>query len=200
MQILCFDLEGVFVPEIWIAFSEETGIEELKITTREEPDYDKLMKYRMNILREHKLGIREIQAVIEKIDPLPGAVKFLDRLRDNGYQFVIVSDTFTQFAKPLMKKLGYPTLMCNELVIDEDGMLSGVTMRIDRSKYSTVIGLQSIGYDTIAAGDSHNDLDMIKASNAGFLFRTTDAIREANPDIPALETYDELFEHIAKVK
>ena len=200
MQILCFDLEGVFVPEIWIAFSEETGIEELKITTREEPDYDKLMKYRMNILREHKLGIREIQAVIEKIDPLPGAVEFLDRLRDNGYQFVIVSDTFTQFAKPLMKKLGYPTLMCNELVINEDGMLSGVTMGIDRSKYSTVMGLQSIGYDTIAAGDSHNDLDMIKASKAGFLFRTTDAIREANPDIPALETYDELFEHIAKVK
>ena len=200
MQILCFDLEGVFVPEIWIAFSEETGIEELKITTRDEPDYDKLMKYRMNILREHKLGIKEIQAVIEKIDPLPGAIEFLDELREAGYQFVIISDTFTQFAKPLMKKLGYPALFCNELVIDEDGMLSGVTMRIDRSKYSTVKGLQAIGFETIAAGDSHNDIDMIKASKAGFLFRTTDAIKEANPDIPALETYDELFEYISKVK
>jgi len=200
MLMLCFDLEGVFVPEIWIAFAEETGIEELRITTREEPDYDKLMKYRMNILREHNLGIKEIQAVIDRIDPLPGAKEFLDKLRDDGYQFVIISDTFTQFAKPLMKKLGYPCLMCNELVIDENGMLTGVSMRCEQSKLTTVKGLQSIGYDTFAAGDSFNDLGMIQQSKAGFLFRTTDKLKKDYPNIPAIETYEELYEAIKAAK
>lgn len=194
----CLDLEGVLVPEIWIAFAEETGIPELKKTTRDEPDYDKLMKYRLDILKEHGLGLPEIQATIEKIDPLPGAKEFLDELRAFG-QVVIISDTFTQFAKPLMKKLGWPTLFCNELVVAETGEVTGFKMRIEDSKKSTVLALQSAGVETIASGDSFNDLGMIRASKAGFLFRTTDAIREANPDVPAYETYDELLAAIKAV-
>lgn len=200
MKLLCFDLEGVLVPEIWIAFAEESGIPELKRTTRDEPDYDKLMKWRLGILKEHNLGIKEIQNVIEKIDPLPGAKEFLDKLRDNGYQFIILSDTFTQFAKPLMAKLGYPALFCNELVIDENGTITDFKMRISDSKKSTVLGLRSIGFETIASGDSFNDLGMIKASKAGFFFRTTEQLKKDYPDIPALETYDELFDHIEAVK
>ena len=198
MYMTCLDLEGVLVPEIWIAFAEETGIPELKKTTRDEHDYDKLMKYRLAILKEHGLGLPEIQATIEKIDPLPGAKEFLDELRSFG-QVVIISDTFTQFAKPLMKKLGWPTLFCNELVVAEDGEVTGFKMRIEDSKKSTVLALQSAGLDTIASGDSFNDLGMIRASRAGFLFRTTDAIKEANPDVPALETYDELLAAIKAV-
>ncbi len=194
----CLDLEGVLVPEIWIAFAEETGIPELKKTTRDEPDYDKLMKYRLDILKEHGLGLPEIQATIEKIDPLPGAKEFLDELRSFG-QVVIISDTFTQFAKPLMKKLGWPTLFCNELVVTESGEVTGFRMRIEDSKKSTVLALQAAGLETIASGDSFNDLGMIRASKAGFLFRTTDAIKEANPDVPAYETYDELLAAIKAV-
>ena len=194
----CLDLEGVLVPEIWIAFAEETGIPELKKTTRDEPDYDKLMKYRLAFLKEHGLGLPEIQATIEKIDPLPGAKEFLDELRSFG-QVVIISDTFTQFAKPLMKKLGWPTLFCNELVVAEDGEVTGFKMRIEDSKKSTVLALQSAGIETIASGDSFNDLGMIRASKAGFLFRTTDAIKESNPDVPALETYDQLLAAIKAV-
>ena len=192
MNIVCLDMEGVVVPEIWIAFAEESGIPELKRTTRDEPDYDKLMRWRMDILRQHGLGLREIQAVIAKIDPLPGAKAFLDALREET-QVVILSDTFDQFAMPLMKKLGYPSLYCNTLEIDPDGFLCGVKMRCDHSKLTTVRALQSCGFDTIASGDSYNDLEMIQASKAGFLFRTTEKIKADYPDIPAFETYDELL-------
>ncbi|MFR3961427.1 bifunctional phosphoserine phosphatase/homoserine phosphotransferase ThrH [Eubacterium ventriosum] len=192
MNIVCLDLEGVLVPEIWIAFAEETGIPELKRTTRDEPDYDKLMNYRINILKEHGLGLKEIQETIAKIDPMPGAKKFLDELREMT-QVIIISDTFTQFAGPLMKKLGYPTIFCNSLEVAEDGEVTGFKMRIENSKLTTVKALQSIGYDTIASGDSHNDLGMIKASKAGFLFRSTDEIKKEYPELPAFETYDELM-------
>ena len=192
MNIVCLDLEGVLVPEIWIAFAEETGIPELKRTTRDEPDYDKLMNYRINILKEHGLGLKEIQETIAKIDPMPGAKEFLDELREIT-QVIIISDTFTQFAGPLMKKLGYPTIFCNSLEVAEDGEITGVKMRIENSKLTTVKALQSIGYDTIASGDSHNDLGMIKASKAGFLFRSTDEIKKEYPELPAFETYDELM-------
>ena len=197
MNIVCLDLEGVLVPEIWIAFAEETGIPELKRTTRDEPDYDKLMKYRINILKEHGLGLKEIQDTIAKIDPMPGAKEFLDELRAMT-QVIIISDTFTQFAGPLMKKLGYPTIFCNSLEVAEDGEITGFKMRIENSKLTTVKALQSIGYDTIASGDSHNDLGMIKASKAGFLFRSTDEIKKEYPELPAFETYDELMDAIKK--
>ena len=192
MNIVCLDLEGVLVPEIWIAFAEETGIPELKRTTGDEPDYDKLMNYRINILKEHGLGLKEIQETIAKIDPMPGAKEFLDELREIT-QVIIISDTFTQFAGPLMKKLGYPTIFCNSLEVAEDGEITGFKMRIENSKLTTVKALQSIGYDTIASGDSHNDLGMIKASKAGFLFRSTDEIKKEYPELPAFETYDELM-------
>ena len=192
MNIVCLDLEGVLVPEIWIAFAEETGIPELNRTTRDEPDYDKLMNYRINILKEHGLGLKEIQETIAKIDPMPGAKEFLDELREIT-QVIIISDTFTQFAGPLMKKLGYPTIFCNSLEVAEDGEITGFKMRIENSKLTTVKALQSIGYDTIASGDSHNDLGMIKASKAGFLFRSTDEIKKEYPELPAFETYDELM-------
>lgn len=192
MNIVCLDLEGVLVPEIWIAFAEETGIPELKRTTRDEPDYDKLMNYRINILKEHGLGLKEIQETIAKIDPMPGAKEFLDELREIT-QVIIISDTFTQFAGPLMKKLGYPTIFCNSLEVAEDGEITGFKMRIENSKLTTVKALQSIGYDIIASGDSHNDLGMIKASKAGFLFRSTDEIKKEYPELPAFETYDELM-------
>ena len=192
MNIVCLDLEGVLVPEIWIAFAEETGISELKRTTRDEPDYDKLMNYRINILKEHGLGLKEILETIAKIDPMPGAKKFLDELREMT-QVIIISDTFTQFAGPLMKKLGYPTIFCNSLEVADDGEITGFKMRIENSKLTTVKALQSIGYDTIASGDSHNDLGMIKASKAGFLFRSTDEIKKEYPELPAFETYDELM-------
>ncbi len=198
MNIVCLDMEGVLVPEIWIAFSEETGIPELRRTTRDEPDYDKLMNYRIDILREHGLGLREIQETISKIDPFPGAREFMDRLRDVT-QAVILSDTFTQFAHPLMKKLGMPTLLCNELVVGEDGMITGFRMRCKESKLTTVRGLQSIGYDTIAVGDSYNDLGMILASKAGFLFRTMETLKKDHPELKALETYDQLYDAIAEV-
>ena len=197
MEIVCLDLEGVLVPEIWIAFAEETGIPELKRTTRDEPDYDKLMKYRLNILKEHNLGLKEIQETISKIDPLPGAKEFLDKLREMT-QVIIISDTFTQFAAPLMKKLGWPTIFCNSLEVAEDGEITGYRMRVENSKYSTVKALQSIGFETIASGDSHNDLGMIKASKAGFLFKSTEQIKKDNPELPAYETYDELMEAIKK--
>ena len=192
MNIVCLDMEGVLVPEIWIAFSKESGIEELKRTTRDEPDYDKLMRWRIGILKEYGMKLSDVQAVIAKIDPLPGAKEFLDELRTLT-QVIILSDTFSQFAQPLMKKLGWPTLFCNELVIDEDGMISDFKMRCEDSKLTTVRGLQSIGYDTIAAGDSFNDLDMILASKAGFLFRSTDAIKAQYPQLPAFEEYDEFL-------
>ena len=192
MEIVCLDLEGVLVPEIWIAFAKETGIPELERTTRDEPDYDKLMKYRIGILKEHSLGLKEIQETIAKIDPLPGAKEFLDKLRELT-QVIIISDTFSQFAGPLMKKLGYPTIFCNSLEVAEDGEITGFKMRIENSKLTTVKALQSIGYDTIASGDSHNDLGMIKASKAGFLFRSTDEIKKEYPELPAFETYDELM-------
>ena len=195
MYITCLDLEGVLVPEIWIAFSEVSGIPELRRTTRDEPDYEKLMKWRMGILREHGLGLKEIQNVIAKIDPLPGAKAFLDELHART-QVVIVSDTFEEFAKPLMKKLGYPTIFCNSLEIDADGMLCGIRMRCPQSKLTTVRALQSIGFETIAAGDSYNDLDMILASRAGFLFRSTEKIKADYPQLPAFETYDELLDGI----
>ena len=198
MEIVCLDLEGVLVPEIWIAFAEETGIPELKRTTRDEPDYDKLMKYRIGILKEHGLGLKEIQETIAKIDPIPGAKEFLDKLRAMT-QVIIISDTFSQFAGPLMKKLGYPTIFCNSLEVADNGEITGFKMRCEKSKYTTVKALQSIGYDTIASGDSHNDLGMIQASKAGFLFKSTDAIKAEYPDIPAYETYDELFAAIKKV-
>lgn len=197
MNIVCLDLEGVLVPEIWIAFAEETGISELKRTTRDEPDYDKLMNYRINILKEHGLGLKEIQETIAKIDPMPGAKKFLDELREMT-QVIIISDTFTQFAAPLMKKLGWPTIFCNTLEVAEDGEITGFKMRIEQSKLTTVKALQSIGFDTIASGDSYNDLGMIRASKVGFLFCSTDAIKKENPDLPAFETYDELLAAIKK--
>ena len=197
MNIVCLDLEGVLVPEIWNAFAEETGIPELKRTTRDEPDYDKLMKYRINILKEHGLGLKEIQDTIAKIDPMPGAKEFLDELRAMT-QVIIISDTFTQFAGPLMKKLGYPTIFCNSLEVAEDGEITGFKMRIENSKLTTVKALQSIGYQTIASGDSHNDLGMIKASKAGFLFRSTEEIKKEYPELPAFETYDELMDAIKK--
>ena len=192
MKLICLDLEGVLVPEIWVAFAEASGIPELKRTTRDEPDYDKLMKWRLGILKEHGLGLKEIQETIEKIDPMPGARAFLDELRDLG-QVIIISDTFTQFAKPLMKKLGWPTIFCNELEVAEDGEITGFRMRIEQSKLSTVKALQSIGFETIASGDSYNDLGMIRASKAGFLFKSTDQIKNDNPDLPAYETYEELL-------
>ena len=192
MNIVCLDMEGVLVPEIWIAFSKESGIDELKRTTRDEPDYDKLMKYRLGILKEHGMKLADVQAVIAKIDPLPGAKEFLDELRTLT-QVIILSDTFSQFAQPLMEKLGWPTLFCNELVIDEEGMISDFKMRCEQSKLTTVKGLQAIGYDTIAAGDSFNDLDMILASKAGFLFRSTEAIKAQYPQLPAFEEYDEFL-------
>ena len=195
MYITCLDLEGVLVPEIWIAFAEASGIPELRKTTRDEPDYDKLMKYRLAILKEHGLGLKEIQETIAKIDPMPGAKEFLDKLRDIS-QVIIISDTFTQFAKPLMKKLGMPTIFCNTLEVAENGDITGYKMRVEKSKYTTVKALQSIGFETIASGDSHNDLGMIKASKAGFLFKSTESIKADNPDIPAYETYDELYEAI----
>ena len=195
MEIVCLDLEGVLVPEIWIAFAEASGIPELKKTTRDEPDYNKLMNYRLAILKEHNLGRKEIQDTIAKIDPMPGAKEFLDELRSLT-QVIIISDTFTQFAKPLMKKLGYPTIFCNTLEVADSGEITGFRMRIANSKYTTVKALQSIGYETIASGDSYNDLGMIKASKAGFLFKSTDKIKADNPDLPAFETYDELLNAI----
>ena len=192
MNIVCLDLEGVLVPEIWIAFAEETGIPELKKTTRDEPDYDKLMNYRLKILKEHGLGLKEIQETIAKIDPMPGAKEFLDELRSIT-QFIIISDTFTQFASPLMKKLGMPTIFCNTLEVAENGEITGFKMRCEKSKLTTVKALQSIGYDTIASGDSHNDLGMIEASKAGFLFRSTEQIKKDYPQYPAFEEYDELL-------
>ena len=197
MKITCLDLEGVLVPEIWIAFSEASGIPELKRTTRDEPDYDKLMRWRLGVLKEHKLGLKEIQETIATIDPLPGAKEFLDELRSLT-QVVIISDTFTQFATPLMKKLGWPTIFCNTLEVAPDGEITDFRMRIENSKLSTVRALQSIGYETIAAGDSYNDLAMIKASKAGFLFKSTDKIKNDNPELEAFETYDELMAAIKK--
>lgn len=198
MEIVCLDLEGVLVPEIWIAFAQASGIPELKRTTRDEPDYNKLMNWRLGILKEHNLGLKEIQETIAKIDPMPGAREFLDELRELT-QVVIISDTFTQFAKPLMKKLGWPTIFCNTLEVAEDGEITGFKMRIENSKYATVKALQSVGFDTIASGDSFNDLGMIKASKAGFLFKSTEKIIADNPDLPAFETYDELLNAIKNV-
>ncbi len=195
MDIVCLDLEGVLVPEIWIAFSEASGIPELKKTTRDEPDYDKLMTWRLGVLKEHGLGLKEIQDTIAKIDPIPGAREFLDELRSMT-QVIIISDTFTQFAKPLMEKLGWPTIFCNSLEVADNGEITGFRMRIENSKYTTVKALQSIGYNTIASGDSYNDLGMIKASKAGFLFKSTEKIKADNPEFPAFETYDELLEAI----
>ncbi len=195
MNIVCLDMEGVLVPEIWIAFSEATGIPELRRTTRDEPDYDKLMKFRIALLKERGLGLREIQDVIAGIEPLEGAKEFLDRLRAN-LQVIILSDTFDQFAMPLMKKLGYPTIFCNTLEVRENGEITGYKMRVDKSKYATVRALQSIGYDTIASGDSFNDLDMIDASKAGFLFRSTEAIKKDRSDLKAFEEFDDLYEAI----
>lgn len=192
MYITCLDMEGVLVPEIWIAFAEASGIPELKKTTRDEPDYDKLMQYRLNILKEHGLGLREIQETIAKIDPMPGAKEFLDELR-SCCQVIILSDTFEQFATPLMKKLGWPTIFCNTLEVSEDGAITGYKMRCEKSKYTTVKALQSIGYETIASGDSFNDLGMIQASKAGFLFKSTEQIKADYPEIPAYEEYDELL-------
>ncbi len=197
MNIVCLDMEGVLVPEIWIAFAEEVGIPELKRTTRDEPDYDKLMKYRINILKENNLGLKEIQAVIAKIDLMPGAKEFLDKLREIT-QVIILSDTFEQFATPLMKKLDWPTIFCNSLEVIETGEITGFKMRCEKSKLSTVKALQSIGFETIAAGDSFNDLGMIQAGKSGFLFKTTDKIKADYPQIPAYDTYDELFEAIVK--
>ena len=197
MNIVCLDLEGVLVPEIWIAFSKATGISELMKSTRDEPDYDKLMKYRIAILKEHGLGLKEIQDTIATIDPMPGAKEFLDELRSIT-QTIIISDTFTQFAAPLMKKLGYPTIFCNTLEVAENGEITGFKMRCEQSKLTTVKALQSIGFETIASGDSHNDLGMIQASKAGFLFKSTDQIKADYPQIPAFETYDELMAAIKR--
>jgi len=198
MYITCLDLEGVLVPEIWIAFAEASGIPELKKTTRDEPDYEKLMRYRLEILKEHHLGLKEIQNTIATIDPMPGAREFLDELRSIT-QVIIISDTFTQFASPLMKKLGWPTIFCNSLEVADNGEITGFKMRIADSKLTTVKALQSIGYDTIASGDSYNDLGMIKASKAGFLFKTTDKIKADYPQLPAYETYEELMAAIKAV-
>ena len=198
MYITCLDMEGVLVPEIWIAFSEATGIPELKRTTRDEPDYNKLMNFRLDILKEHHLGLKEIQDVIATIDPLPGAKEFLDELRTFS-QVIILSDTFEQFAQPLMKKLGWPTLFCNTLEVAADGTITGFRMRCPQSKLTTVKALQSIGYDTIAAGDSYNDLGMIQASKAGFLFKSTDKIRADHPELPAYEEFSDLLAAIKAV-
>ena len=192
MNIVCLDMEGVLVPEIWIAFAEASGIPELKRTTRDEPDYDKLMRYRLDILKEHHLGLKEIQATIAKIDPLPGAREFLDKLREET-QVIILSDTFEQFAQPLMRKLNWPTLFCNTLEVAPDGAITGYRMRCPQSKLTTVRALQSAGFQTIAAGDSHNDLGMIQASKAGFLFRSTDAIKAEHPELPAFDRFDDLL-------
>lgn len=197
MYIVCLDLEGVLVPEIWIAFAKETGIPELTRTTRDEPDYDKLMNWRIGILKEHGLGLKQIQETIAKIDPMPGAKEFLDELR-RMTQVIIISDTFTQFAGPLMEKLGWPTIFCNSLEVAPDGEITGYRMRVKDSKLTTVKALQSIGYETVAAGDSHNDLAMIQASKAGFLFRTTEQIKGEYPGLPAFETYEELFSAVKK--
>lgn len=197
MYITCLDLEGVLVPEIWIAFAEASGIPELQKTTRDEPDYDKLMNWRLGVLKEHGLGLKEIQDTIAKIEPMEGAKKFLDALRELG-QVIIISDTFTQFAAPLMKKLGYPTIFCNSLEVAPNGEITGFKMRCEKSKLTTVKALQSIGYDTIASGDSYNDLGMIEASKAGFLFRSTEQIKKDHPELPAFETYDELLAAIKK--
>ena len=198
MDIVCLDMEGVLVPEIWIAFAEVTGIPALKRTTRDEPDYDKLMQYRVDILHEHGLGLKEIQDTIAKIDPLPGARAFLDELRTLT-QVIILSDTFTQFAKPLMEKLGWPTLFCNELEVAEDGSITGYKLRCEQTKLTTVRALQSIGFDTIASGDSHNDMGMIQASKAGFLFRSTEQLKKEHPEIPAYESFDDLLAAIRGV-
>ena len=195
MYITCLDVEGVLVPEIWVAFAEASGIPELKKTTREEPDYDKLMKWRLDILKEHGLGLKEIQKTIETIDPLPGAKEFLDELRTFS-QVILISDTFTEFAAPLMKKLGWPTIFCNELEVAENGEVTGFRMRCEKSKYTTVKALQSCGFETIASGDSFNDLGMIEASKAGFLFRSTEQIKKDYPQYPAFDTYDELLKAI----
>ncbi len=195
MNIVCLDLEGVLVPEIWIAFAEASGIPELKRTTRDEPNYDKLMAYRIAILKEHGLGLKEIQETIAKIDPMPGAKEFLDKLRAKT-QVIIISDTFTQFAKPLMEKLGWPTIFCNTLEVAENGEITGFKMRVEKSKYSTVKALQSVGFETIAAGDSYNDLGMINASKAGFLFKSTEQIKKDNPNLGAYEEYDDLYNAI----
>lgn len=195
MNIVCLDLEGVLVPEIWIAFAEASGIPELKRTTRDEPDYDKLMRWRIGILKEHGLGLKEIQDTIAGIQPLPGAKAFLDELRSLT-QVIIISDTFTQFASPLMEKLGWPTIFCNSLEVADNGEITGFKMRIENSKLTTVRALQSIGYDTIASGDSYNDLAMIQASKAGFLFRSTEKIKADHPELPAFDTYGELMEAI----
>ena len=197
MYIVCLDLEGVLVPEIWIAFAQASGIPELKRTTRDEPDYEKLMDWRLGILKEHGLGLKEIQDTIATIEPIPGAKEFLDELR-SFTQVIIISDTFTQFASPLMKKLGWPTIFCNSLEVAENGTITGFKMRIENSKFTTVKALQSIGYETIASGDSYNDLGMIRASKVGFLFKSTDKIKADNPDLAAFETYDELLAAIGK--
>ena len=198
MNVVCLDMEGVLVPEIWIAFAQASGIPELKRTTRDEPDYDKLMTWRLGVLKEHGLGLKEIQEVISTIDPLPGAKEFLDKLRAQT-QVIILSDTFEQFAKPLMAKLGWPTLFCNTLKVGPDGAITGYQMRCEKSRLTTVKALQSCGFDTIAAGDSFNDLGMIQASKAGFLFKSTDAIKAAHPELPAFEEFDELLSAIEDV-
>ena len=195
LNVVCLDMEGVLVPEIWIAFAEASGIPELKRTTRDEPDYDKLMRWRLSVLKEHGLGLKEIQETIAKIDPIPGAKEFLDELRQIT-QVIVLSDTFTQFAQPLMAKLGWPTLFCNTLEVAEDGEITDFKMRCEHSKLTTVKALQSCGFETIASGDSHNDLEMILASKAGFLFKSTDAIKAEHPELPAFEEYDELLEAI----
>ena len=195
MTVVCLDLEGVLVPEIWIAFAKASGIMELTKTTRDEPDYDKLMKWRLGVLKQHGLGLNEISAIIEKIEPMDGAKAFLDELRSLT-QVMIISDTFTQFGMPLMKKLGYPTLLCNTLEVAENGEITGYKMRVEKSKYTTVKALHAMGYETVAAGDSYNDLAMIRASKAGFLFKSTDKIKADNPDLPAYETYEELLNAI----
>lgn len=197
LNVVCLDLEGVLVPEIWIAFAEASGIPELKRTTRDEPDYDKLMKWRLEILKQHGLGLKEIQETIAKIDPMPGAKEFLDKLRAKT-QAIIISDTFTQFATPLMQKLGWPTIFCNTLEVAENGDIVGYKMRCEKSKLSTVKALQSVGFETISAGDSYNDLGMILNSKAGFLFRSTEKIKQDYPDLPAFEEYDDLLEAIEK--
>ena len=192
MKLICLDLEGVLVPEIWVAFAEASRIPELKKTTRDEPDYDKLMRWRLSVLKEHGLGLKEIQETIASIDPLPGAKEFLDELRSFA-QVIIISDTFTEFAQPLMKKLGWPTIFCNSLVVAEDGEITDYKMRVENSKLTTVRALQSIGFETVASGDSYNDLGMILAGKSGFLFRTTEQIKADHPELPAYETYDELL-------
>ena len=197
MYITCLDVEGVLVPEIWVAFAEESGIPELKKTTRDEPDYDKLMKWRLGVLKEHGLGLKEIQETIEKIQPLPGAKEFLDELRSFS-QVILISDTFAEFASPLMEKLGRPTLFCNSLEVSGNGEITGYKMRVEQTKLTTVKALQSIGFETIASGDSYNDLGMIQASKAGFLFKSTEKIKADHPELPAYETYDELLGAIKK--